>query len=96
MTDTQMFAITAHERQLIQETLAHYGSLIGWADRVVTMHGVGDERHEELISKLAKHREAARNASSINLREMEQPEQPKKVELPAEMLPASIYEKESE
>ena len=48
MSDEQMFAITAAERTIIQETLTHYGSLIAWADRVITMHGAGDERHENL------------------------------------------------
>ena len=92
----QMFAITAAERTIIQETLAHYGSLVGWADKVVTIHGTGDERHLSLVEHLSKHREALRNASSINLREMEQPAPQEKVELPENMLPAAIYEKESE
>ena len=87
MSDETMFAITAGERQIIQDTLAHYGKLLGWADKVVTMHGVGDEKHESLIASLGKHREMIAGAGKINLREIPQPEEAKPWELPDGMLP---------
>ena len=96
MSDETMFAITAGERRVIQETLAHYGRLVGWADKVVTMHGTGDERHQDLIAALAKHREMVAGAGRINLREIPEPVAPEKVELPEGMLPVEIYEKESQ
>ena len=94
MSDETMFAITTAERQIINETLAHYAQLVRWADKVVTMHGTGDERHESLIASLAKHRQTITGASRINLREIPQPEEQKPWELPDGMIPESKEESE--
>ena len=71
---SEMFAITAEERRVIQKMLASYSSLLSWADKVITMHGTGDERHQDLTARIAEHRQAFNDASSVQLRGIEQPE----------------------